>query len=68
MQKEFIIIDNDDLLSNLIEEQVSKVFEENFNIKFLKFDKIDILDNFDIIDLIIVNFIFIKESALYVIC
>ena len=61
MQKEFIIIDNDDLLSNLIEEQVSKVFEENFNIKFLKSYNIDILDNLDIIDLVIVNFIFIRE-------
>ena len=62
MQKEFIIIDNDDLLSNLIEEQVSKVFEKNFNIKFLKCYNVNILDNLDIIDLVIVNFIFIKEN------
>ena len=36
MQKKFVIIDNDILLNDLIEEQVSIVFEKNFNVKFLK--------------------------------
>ena len=36
MQKKFVIIDNDVLFNDLIEEQVSIVFEKNFNIKFLK--------------------------------
>ena len=36
MQKKFVIIDNDALLNDLIEEQISIVFEKNFNIKFFK--------------------------------
>ena len=31
MQKKFVIIDNDVLLNDLIEEQVSIVFEKNFH-------------------------------------
>ena len=62
MQKEFIIIDNDNLLGNLIEEQVSSVFEKNFNIKFLKSYDINILNELNIIDLVIVNFIFIRDN------
>ena len=34
MQKKFVIIDNDQPLNDLIEEQVSIVFEKSFNIKF----------------------------------
>ena len=62
MQKKFVIIDNDVLLNDLIEEQVSIVFEKNFNIKFLKTHNINNLNIFDTIDLIIVNFKFIKDN------
>ena len=62
MQKKFIIFDNDRLLSDLIEEQVSKVFENDFQIKFLKNYNINILSEIDVIDLIIVNFKFIKDN------
>lgn len=62
MQKKFVIIDNDVLLNDLIEEQVSIVFEKNFNIKFLKTYNINILNALDTIDLIIVNFKLIKDS------
>ena len=36
MQKKFVIFDNDVLFNDLIEEQVSIVFEKNFDIKFVK--------------------------------
>ena len=62
MQKKFVIIDNDRLLNNLIEEQVSIVFKKNFNIKFLKTHDINSLYELDSIDLIIVNFKFIKDN------
>ena len=62
MQKKFVIIDNDVLLNDLIEEQVSIVFEKNFNIKFLKNYNINSLNVLDTIDLIIVNFKLIKDS------
>ena len=62
MQKKFVIIDNDVLLNDLIEEQVSIIFEKNFNIKFLKADSINSINVFDTIDLIIVNFKFIKDN------
>ena len=62
MQKKFVIIDNDILLNDLIEEQVSIVFEKNFNIKFLKTYNINSLNVLDTIDLIIVNFKFIKDN------
>ena len=62
MQKKFVIIDNDVLLNDLIEEQVSIVFEKNFNIKFLKTYNINSLNVLDTIDLIIVNFKFIKDN------
>ena len=62
MQKKFVIIDNDILLNDLIEEQVSIVFEKNFNIKFLKTYNINSLNVLDTIDLMIVNFKFIKDN------
>ena len=62
MQKKFVIIDNDVLLNDLIEEQVSIVFEKNFNIKFLKNYNINNLNLIDNIDLIIVNFKIIKDN------
>ena len=62
MQKKFVIIDNDVLLNDLIEEQVSIVFEKNFNIKFLKTYNIYSLNVLDTIDLIVVNFKFIKDN------
>ena len=62
MQKKFVIIDNDVLLNDLIEEQVSIIFEKNFNIKFLKTYNINSLNAIDTIDLIIVNFKLIKDS------
>ena len=62
MQKKFIIIDNDKLFNDLIEEQVSKVFEKKFNINFFKSYNINILNELDSIDLIIVNFKFIKDK------
>lgn len=61
MQKKFIIIDNDRLLSDLIEEQVLTVFNKKFNIEFFKSHNISSLNEFDKIDLIIVNFTFIKD-------
>jgi len=64
MQKKFIIIDNDKLFNDLIEEQVSKVFEKKFNINFFKSYNINILNELDSIDLIIVNFKFIKDKYL----
>ena len=62
MQKNFVIIDDDKLLNNLIEEQVSIVFKKNFNIKFIKTHDIKCLYELDTIDLIIVNFKFIKDN------
>jgi len=62
MQKKFVIIDNDVLFNNLIEEQVSIVFEKNFNIKFLKTHDINSLNILDNIDLIIINFKFVKDK------
>ena len=62
MQKKFVLIDNDVLLNNLIEEQLPIVFEKNFNIKFLKTYNINSLNVLDTIDLIIVNFKFIKDN------
>ena len=62
MQKKFVIIDDDILLSSLIEEQVSIVFKKNFNIKFIKTHDIKSVYELNIIDLIIVNFKFIKDN------
>ena len=62
MQKKFVIIDNDVLLNDLIEEQVSIVFKKDFNITFLKTYNINNLNVIDTIDLIIVNFKFIKDN------
>ncbi len=62
MQKKFIIIENDKLLSNLIEEQIPIVFEKNFNIKFLNNHNFKSLFEHHAIDLIIVNFIFINDN------
>ena len=56
MQKKFIIFDDDRLLNDLIEEQVSIVFENNFHIKFLKSDNINIISEHVDVDLIIINF------------
>ncbi len=41
MQKKFVIIDDNRLLNNLIEEQVSIVFKKNFNVKFIKIQDIN---------------------------
>ena len=62
MQKKFVIINNDNLLNDLIEEQVSIVFESYFNIKFFKSCNINILNELDIVDLTVVNYIFIREN------
>lgn len=62
MQKKFVIIDDDRLFNNLIEEQLSIVFEKNFNIKFIKIHNINSLYKLDAIDLIIVNFKFLKDN------
>ena len=62
MQKKFVIISNDILLNDLIEEQVSVVFQKSFDIKFFKNFTIKSLYEFDTIDLIIVNYIFIKDN------
>ena len=62
MQKIFIIIENDRLLSNLIEEQISVVFEKKFNIKFLKSHNIKSFFEYHAIDLIIANFKFINDN------
>ena len=64
MQKKFIIIDNNNLLNNVIEEQVTSVFEKSLNIKFLKSYAVNHLLEHDIIDLIIVNFKFIRDLGL----
>ena len=62
MQKKFVIIDNDVLLNDLIEEQVSIIFEKYFNIEFLKIYNINNLNALGTIDLIIINFKFIKDN------
>ena len=62
MQKKFVIIDNDRLLNDLIEEQVSIVFKKSFNIEFFKNYNTNSLNEIDRIDLIIINFTFIKDS------
>ena len=62
MQKKFVIIDNDNLLKDLIEEQVSSIFEKNFITKFLKNYNFNNLNELDTIDLIIVNFMFLKDN------
>ena len=61
MQKKFTIIDTDRLLNDLIEEQILTVFKKNFNIKFLKNYNINSLDESEELDLIIVNFMFVKD-------
>ena len=62
MQKKFVIIDNDNLFRDLIEEQVSSIFEKNFSTKFLKNYNINNLNELEEIDLIIVNFMFLKDN------
>ena len=62
MQKKFVIIDNDNLLKNLIEEQLLSVFEKNFSVKFIKNYNVNSLNEIDTIDLVIVNFIFIRDN------
>ena len=62
MQKKFVIINNDVLLNDLIEEQISLVFKKNFNINFLKTFNINSLNELNTIDLIIVNFKVIKDN------
>ena len=62
MQKKFVIINNDVLLNDLIEEQISIFFKKNFNIKFLKTYNINSLNELNTIDLIIVNFKVIKDN------
>ena len=62
MQKKFIIINNDQLLNNLIQEQLLTVFEKHFNIVFLESYNVNIFDKLDTIDLVIVNFIFIRDN------
>lgn len=62
MQKKFVIINNDVLLNDLIEEQISLVFKKNFYINFLKTFNINSLNELNTIDLIIVNFKVIKDN------
>ena len=62
MQKKFVIINNDILLNDLIEQQVSIVFKKYFDIKFLKTRDVKGLNEFDKMDLIIVNFNFIRDN------
>ena len=62
MQKNFFIINNDRLLNDLIEQQVSIVFKKYFDIKFLKTRDVKGLNEFDKMDLIIVNFNFIRDN------
>ena len=62
MQKNFFIINNDRLLNDLIEQQVSIVFKKYFDIKFLKTHDVKGLNEFDKMDLIIVNFNFIRDN------
>ena len=50
MQKKFVIINNDVLLNDLIEEQISLVFKKNFNINFLKTFNINSLNELNTID------------------
>ena len=61
-KKKFLIINNDVLLNDLIEEQISIVFKKNFNIEFLKTYNINSLNELNTIDLIIVNFKVIKDN------
>ena len=62
MQKKFVIINNDKLLDDLIEEQISIVFKNFFDIKFLKNHDVKGLNELDKMDLIIVNFNFIRDN------
>ena len=62
MQKKFVIINNDRLLNDLIEEQISIVFKKFFDIKFLKNHDVNCLNELDKMDLIIVNFNFIRDN------
>ena len=62
MQKKFVIINNDILLNDLIEQQVSIVFKKYFDIKFLKTHDVKGLNEFDKMDLIIVNFNFVRDN------
>ncbi len=61
MQKKFVIIDDNKLLADLIEEQVSIIFKNFFTIKFLKDYN---TKNFNEIDLLIINFKFIKNNSI----
>ena len=62
MQKKFVIINNDKLLNDLIEKQISIVFKNFFDIKFLKNHDVKGLNELDKMDLIIVNFNFIRDN------
>ena len=57
MQKNFVIVDNDILLKNLIEDQISGFFEKKFKINFHKINKIENIGDFEKIDLILRKYI-----------
>ena len=62
MQKKFVILENDILLKNLIESQISTIFQEKFQFKFCLSDNIEELKELSFIDLLIVNFTIIKSN------
>ena len=62
MQKNFVIIDNDILLKNLIEDQISSFFKKKFKINFQKINKIENIGDLEIIDLILINFMILRQN------
>ena len=62
MQKNFVIIDNDILLKNLIEDQISSFFKKKFKIKFQKINNIENIGDLEIIDLILINFMILRQN------
>ena len=63
MQKNFLIIENNSLLKDIIVENVTKYFNSKIKINFYKLDSLDELDNYQDIDLSIINFSYFKIKS-----
>ncbi len=60
MQKNFLIIEDNSLLKDIIVDNVTKYFKSKININFYKLDYSDDMRNYKNIDLSIINFSYIK--------
>ena len=60
MQKNFLIIEDNSLLKDIIVENVTKYFKSKIKINFHNLDYLDDIRNYENIDLSIINFSYIK--------